>query len=180
MSYVAFLSFLFFPLAMGGCSATSPAKPQAEESKPVKSAVMPVEQVVLPSEPFEPFEPSKPSEEERIIAAVDNKNSIFFQRGVAEIDTTGKKKLLLHAERLKSNLKLHVTLIGSTDDQGSRSLNLAIADKRVNAVYQQLRDFGVARRQLRRVNMGGEKSSKSCRSEACRKLMRRVELRYKH
>lgn len=168
MKYATFVLFLTFTMVMAGCSTALPSKSPMDEVRHVQAAVAPGNELV------------QPAEEGRVIAAVDAENSLFFQRGMAEIDLAGRQKLRLHADRLKSNSKLQVTLIGSTDEQGSRSFNLAIAEKRVNAVYQQLRDFGVAKGQLRRSSVGGEMNSKSCRSETCRKLMRRVELHYKH
>lgn len=116
--------------------------------------------------------------EAQVIAAVDMENSLFFESGVTEIDAAGMSKLRLHAERLKADPRLRVKLIGYTDEQGSRSYNLAIAEKRVLAAYEVLRSYGVRARQLQRHNMGGEKGRKSCRSVECRKLMRRVELVY--
>jgi outer membrane protein OmpA-like peptidoglycan-associated protein len=168
MNYAAHSRFLIFSMVMAGCSSAPPAKPSINEIRSVQPVAVPAAEM------------AQPAEEGRVIAAVDDENSLFFPRGMAEIDLAGRQKLRLHAERLKSNSKLRVTLIGSTDEQGSRSFNLAIAENRVNAVYQQLRDFGVAKGQLRRSSVGGEMNSKSCRSEACRKLMRRVELHYKH
>lgn len=172
MRCAAFSCLLICATLLAGC-ATPPvvATPPGEEVKP-PPPVQAAEAV--------PAMLAPPSEEVRVIAAVNAEENVFFKRGEAEIDALGQRKLLLHAERLKADPRLHVTLVGSTDEQGSRSFNLAIAEKRVNAVYLRLRALGVRREQIRRVSMGGEKGSKSCRSETCHKLMRRVELRYQH
>ena len=151
-------------ILVAGCAANSPA-PEAE---PVAAAPV--------AEPT-PAAPPRMSEAQ-VIAAVDMENSLFFETGVTDIDAAGKAKLREHAERLKADPKLHVKLIGYTDDQGSRSYNLAIAEKRVLAAYEILRDYGVRSRQLRRQSVGGEKARKGCQSAECRSLMRRVELVY--
>ena len=72
-----------------------------------------------------------------------------------------------------------VVLVGHTDNQGSPTYNLAVADKRTEAVSERLRSFGVPRNQIRRLPVGSEESSKvKCDSDACRQRMRRVELVY--
>jgi outer membrane protein OmpA-like peptidoglycan-associated protein len=116
--------------------------------------------------------------ETQIIASVEPENNVFFQQGSWDIDETGRATLRLHAERLRANRKTRVTLIGHSEGFGSRAMSIAIADKRVSMVYAQLRAYGVPPRQLLRANVGIEKISKACQSPECRRLMRRVELRY--
>ena len=153
-------------LTLAGCAAQKPTveTPKAQVATQTAAA----EPAPQPSE--------APRTDAQVIAAVDRPNSIFFARGSAEIDATGKAALQAHALRLKDNPKLRVSLIGHTDDQGSRAYNLAIADRRVQAVYAELRRLGVQAMQMKRSSMGIEKLSKSCISEDCRRLMRRVEI----
>jgi len=116
--------------------------------------------------------------EAQVMAAVNAENNVFFGQGSSTVDAVGEQTLQRHAQRLKSDPKLVVTLTGYTDDQGSRSYNLAIAEQRVNAVYQLLRRAGVPATQMRRYGVGAEKVSQYCRSPECRQTMRRVELVY--
>lgn len=140
------------------------------------------EPVVPPSKPMPPVvtAPEAPPTrtETQVIASVEPENNVFFEQGSSDIDETGKATLRLHAERLKANPKTRVTLIGHAESFGSRAMSIAIADKRVSMVYAQLRGYGVLPRQLLRSNVGIEKNSKACQSPECRRLMRRVELRY--
>lgn len=125
--------------------------------------------------------PSAPEEiqsDAQVIATVDTENNVIFARGSTDVDATGKALLQRHAERLKANPKLKVLLIGHTNDLGSGAYNIAISEKRVNAVYKLLRDYGALSKQLRRYSAGAEMTSKACRSPDCRRLMSRVELHY--
>ena len=61
-------------------------------------------------------------------------NAMFFQRGSALLDDPALTVLRLHAERLRENSRLVVMLVGHTDHLGSRSFNLAIAERRTAAV----------------------------------------------
>ncbi|MBK9589901.1 MAG: OmpA family protein [Sphingomonadales bacterium] len=134
-----------------------------------------------PSKPTPPVatEPGVPPTrtETQVIASVKPENNVFFEQGSSDIDETGRATLRHHAERLKANPKTRVTLIGHAESFGSRAMSIAIADQRVSMVYAQLRRYGVLPRQLLRSN-GGVENSKACPSPECRRLMRRVELRY--
>lgn len=110
---------------------------------------------------------------------LDFENNVYFQLGKTGIDDQGIETLTKHAERLKSNAKLHVTLIGHTDNLGSPAYNQAISDARLSAVLKILIDQGVARRQIRRISLGNEhRSALRCRTDECRQKLRRVELSY--
>lgn len=116
--------------------------------------------------------------ERRAIAAVDLEKSVFFASGEAEVDAQGKALLRQHADRLKANPMQRMLLVGYTDDRGSSAFNIAVADMRVNAVYELLREYGAPQKQLRLYSANGEKNVSACRSDECRRLMRRVELNY--
>jgi outer membrane protein OmpA-like peptidoglycan-associated protein len=163
MQHVFHLIRLFAVLSLAGCASTP--EPVAPFSRPTPPAVA------------EPEAPSTRTETQ-IIASVKPENNVFFEQGASDIDEAGKATLRLHADRLKANRKTRLTLIGHAESFGSRAMSIAIAEKRVNVVYAQLRAYGVPSRQLLRANMGIEKNSKACQSQDCRSLMRRVELRY--
>lgn len=111
-------------------------------------------------------------------AALDPENNIFFKDNELRLDPEDGQKLQRHAQRLKENPKLRVTLVGFADDQGSRSFQLAKAEQRLDAVFQSLRRMGVAVRQLKRYPVGREKTNPGCNAADCRNNMRRVELVY--
>ncbi|HSG22485.1 MAG TPA: OmpA family protein [Azonexus sp.] len=152
---------------LAGCAGTSPVVPAnpPPEARPVVSKSAPAVRPPLPSEAL-------------AMAAVDNENYVFFVLGASQIDATGRQKLRRHAERLKADPKLEVTLVGYTDDLGSPSYNLAIAELRVNAIQKELRGLGVRLNQMRRHVAGQEKVTPACQSTECRRKMRRVELVY--
>lgn len=155
-------------LALAACqSAPAGHSPRSLASPPATTS------------PAVPAAPREEPAEAQIIAAVQPGNSVFFARGAAEVDAAGRAMLQSHAERLRADGKLQVTLTGYTDDLGSRAYNLAIADKRVAAVFAILREMGVPSRQMRRSGMGAETMGRDCQSAECRRLMRRVELVYR-
>lgn len=114
--------------------------------------------------------------EQNAIAEVDETTSIFFSLGSRTVNQSEKGKLSLTAHRLKDDKSLFVTLVGHANDNGSRSFNLAVADARVESVSAILRKLGVKTHQIKKEVSGSEKMPSFCRSEACRRKMRRVEL----
>lgn len=103
-------------------------------------------------------------------------DSIFFPLGSSTLAATEQEKLSHHANRLKEDRGLLVTLIGHADGNGSPSFNLAVADARVTSVNTILRKLGVYANQIRKVVVGSEKRLARCRSVDCRRKMRRVEM----
>jgi len=113
------------------------------------------------------------------ILTLDFENNIYFRLGKTNIDDQGIQTLMKHAERLKNNTKLFVTLIGHTDNLGSPAYNQAISDARLSAVARILKEQGVSRHQIRRISLGNERrKTVLCRTDECRQTMRRVELTY--
>lgn len=152
---------------LAGCAGTSSIAPvnSASEARPVRSTSGPAVPPALPSET-------------PVTAAVNEENNVFFVLGASQIDAVGRQKLHRHAQRLKADPKLEVTLVGYTDDLGSPSYNLAIAEQRVNAIQKELRALGVHLNQIRRHVAGQEKVTPACQSTECRRKMRRVALIY--
>jgi outer membrane protein OmpA-like peptidoglycan-associated protein len=163
---------LLAALVLAGCATRS--APPAQPGPALPELTTPE---ASPAPPTPTINPAVVAEA-KVIAAVDGENSIFFALAETDVDEAGEQKLRLHAARLKEDNKLRVRLVGYTDNQGSRSYNIALAERRVKAVYDLLRKFGVSSLQLRHTSVGGEMANKSCRSAECRNLMRRVELQY--
>ncbi|HMW16824.1 MAG TPA: OmpA family protein [Accumulibacter sp.] len=112
-------------------------------------------------------------------ADVVEKRTVYFSLAGVAIDSEGHERLRENALKLKEDPQLIVTLVGHTDNLGSVAYNLAVADRRIDAVSDRLRALGVPRSQIRRMPLGSEESSKlKCDVESCRRLMRKVELVY--
>jgi outer membrane protein OmpA-like peptidoglycan-associated protein len=110
---------------------------------------------------------------------LDRRNNVYFAQGSAEIDGAGRETLRQHAEKLKSDRRLMVMLISYPADRGSTEYKIALGQKRVDSVADELRAGGVATSQMRKQSYGSERAnSDRCKTEACRESDRRVELRY--
>ena len=72
-----------------------------------------------------------------------------------------------------------VMLEGHTDDRGGREYNLALGQKRAEAVRRSLGLLGVSDGQMEAISYGKEKPAVQGSSEDARAQNRRVELSYR-
>ncbi len=83
-----------------------------------------------------------------------------------------------HARFLQANKQRKANLEGHTDERGGREYNLALGQKRAEAVRQALSLLGVSDNQLEAVSYGKAKPAAQGSSEADLAKNRRVEIRY--
>lgn len=84
-----------------------------------------------------------------------------------------------HAKFLKANTSQRVSLEGNTDDRGGREYNLALGQKRAEAVRTALARLGVADAQMEAVSFGKEKPAVAGSSEDAMSKNRRTEISYR-
>jgi peptidoglycan-associated lipoprotein len=84
-----------------------------------------------------------------------------------------------HARLLKGEKTRKVVIGGHTDERGGREYNLALGQKRAEAVRQALSLQGVSESQLEAVSFGKEKPADSGTSEAALSKNRRAEISYR-
>lgn len=153
--------------------ATPPETPSSSASPPPTPAA-PLPAPVLRSAPG-PLAPPAPARP--VAQKPDYDNNVYFASASAQIDARGRATLQALAARLKSDRESRVSLIGHTDHLGSSEYNVALGQKRVEAVYRELLSLGVSSRQfVTRSSYGSELVADDCRDETCRTLARRVEL----
>ena len=83
-----------------------------------------------------------------------------------------------HARFLQGNRGRSVAVEGHTDERGSREYNLALGQKRADAVKKALGLLGVSEGQLESVSLGEEKPSCSDSGESCWAANRRGDMLY--
>lgn len=93
----------------------------------------------------------------------------------------GEEQVLVeqHATYLKANKAQKVILQGHTDERGSREYNLALGQRRADAVKQAFSVLGVQADAMESVSLGEEKPVSDGHDEAAWAQNRRVELLYK-
>jgi len=84
-----------------------------------------------------------------------------------------------HARFLQAGSARGVTLEGHADERGSREYNLALGQKRAEAVRRALTLVGAGDAQIEAVSFGAEKPAVQGNTEQAYAQNRRVELRYR-
>ena len=84
-----------------------------------------------------------------------------------------------HARFLNADRQRKVVLEGHTDERGGREYNLALGQKRADAVRRSLSLLGVAETQMETVSFGKEKPANPGNDEEAYRQNRRVEINYR-
>ena len=116
--------------------------------------------------------------------SLDDPSSPLSQRkiyfGLDRYDVSDEYRALVeaHAGYLRSSPSAAVTLEGHTDERGSREYNIALGERRSNAVRDLLVALGASAGQITTVSYGEEKPASDCHDESCWSQNRRVEIVY--
>ena len=84
-----------------------------------------------------------------------------------------------HARFLKANPQRHISIEGHTDERGGREYNLALGQKRSEAVRRSLTLLGVNDSQIEAVSFGKEKPAAQGAGEDVWAQNRRAEITYR-
>lgn len=106
------------------------------------------------------------------------KRSVYFDYDSFEIRDEFKNILQAHAKNVGTKRVVKVTLEGHTDERGGAEYNLALGQKRANAVLQTLQTLGVNAAQMEAVSFGKEKPKSMGANEAGFAENRRVDIQY--
>jgi len=103
---------------------------------------------------------------------------IYFEYDSSIIAGEDQDLLSAHASYLGANGGTSIVLEGHADERGSREYNIALGDRRAQAVRRVLELNGVSAGQISVVSYGEEKPAAEGHSETAWRLNRRVELVY--
>ena len=103
---------------------------------------------------------------------------VYFDFDRADIRPESQTVIETNARYLAKNARIITQLEGHTDDRGSREYNIALGERRANAVRQVMSAMGVPPQQIRVVSYGEERPAASGPDEQSYALNRRVEIVY--
>jgi peptidoglycan-associated lipoprotein len=104
-------------------------------------------------------------------------NVVYFDFDQYALTAESRAVLLAHADKLKG-ASVAVRLEGHADERGSREYNMALGEKRANAVRDFLVTQGVNGSSLEVVSFGEEQPAATGSDEASWSQNRRVEVKY--
>jgi peptidoglycan-associated lipoprotein len=104
---------------------------------------------------------------------------VYFEFDSFVVKDEYRPMLEAHAKALSANRSKRMMLEGHTDERGGREYNLALGQKRSEAVLRTLVLLGVQDGQLEAVSFGEERLAQPGNDEAAHAKNRRVELKDK-
>ena len=104
--------------------------------------------------------------------------SIYFGFDEYTVQTKYQKMLSAHASYLKANPSQKIIIQGNTDDRGTTGYNLALGQRRSDAVRKSLNLMGVSDNQIEAVSFGKEKPKAEGDNEAAWAENRRADIVY--
>jgi peptidoglycan-associated lipoprotein len=137
-------------------NSTAPAPPPHPQPAPVVQA----------ESPMQTFE--------RMRMALANE-SVFFEFDQSEVKADQTSALSDEAKLASAYANDHVTLQGNCDERGANEYNLALGQRRADAVKQRLVLLGVPASRIETVSFGKTKPRSLCHDETCWADNRRVD-----
>jgi peptidoglycan-associated lipoprotein len=106
------------------------------------------------------------------------RRSVYFDFDSFAIRDEYRSTIDAHSRYLTANSSRRVLIQGNTDDRGSREYNLALGQKRAEAVRRALGALGVPESQMEAVSLGEERPRATSADEASWAENRRADLVY--
>ena len=107
-----------------------------------------------------------------------SKRSIYFDYDKYEVKPEYKDLVTAHAKFLANNRQFKMLIQGNTDDRGSREYNIALGQKRSDAIKKMLTLLGAREEQVESVSLGEEKPKNEGHDEAAWAENRRGDMLY--
>jgi peptidoglycan-associated lipoprotein len=170
-----FAVILSSALLLAACSSVKlDDKPPVEDrtanaTKPVPGAVDPRTVSTVNS-----TVPSNSNDPQGVLA----KRSIYFDLDSYIVKEEFTPVIEAHAKYLNANKGRKVVIQGNTDERGGREYNLALGQKRAEAVRKSLSLLGVSDTQMEAVSFGKEKPKAASNDEAAWAENRRADIAY--
>ncbi len=107
-----------------------------------------------------------------------SKRSVYFELDSNVVKEEFKPMVAAHARYLQQNRNQKMTVQGNTDERGSREYNLALGQRRADAVKQMMQLLGAQSDQIETVSFGEEKPKSTGNDESSWSENRRADLVY--
>ena len=157
-------------LTLAACSSTSSTDQSAADQSNAVTETVQVETVEQAMSPAEQMRQK--------LEALRQENTIYFDFDKATVRPEFIETLQAHGAFLTANPSVRVTIEGHSDERGTPEYNIALGERRAQAVVQYLQNVGVSAGQISTVSYGEEKPVVRETNEAAYAKNRRAVLVY--
>ena len=171
------LAILLLPaIAAAACSTPlppAPATPAPQAAAPAAPTAAPAP--AAPSRSVALVNAESPMQAfERLESSLD-RNSIYFDYDKSAIKPVAESVIERHVKVLQKYPGDHLTLQGNCDERGSSEYNLALGQRRADAVKERLVLMGIPAERIETISFGKEKPRETCHQERCWSENRRAD-----
>ena len=165
---------------LAACGSQPPApeqSPSGVESRTpnaVTATTAPVTQATQTAAPFDPMSPGAIADPRSPLS----KRDVYFDYDSYVIRADAQGLLATHAKFMAAQPQMKMLVQGHADERGSREYNLALGQKRAEAVKKALGLLGVGEERIEAVSLGEEKPACTESDENCWAQNRRGHLLY--
>ena len=168
-------------IVAAGCSSTNldnkPAPAPEVKAAPAPApapvpapAPEPVKPVTVAPAPIDPLNDP---------AGILAKRSVYFEFDRSSINATDVAVVEAHGRYLVDHSARNIRVEGNCDERGGREYNLALGQRRADAVRERLKVLGVAANRVDTVSLGKEKPRNAAHNDAAWAENRRADIVYK-
>lgn len=112
------------------------------------------------------------------ISDAESSDTVYFDFNQYDVNSKYSTLLNEYANALNSSINTVITIEGHADERGTSEYNIALGEKRANAVRDYLQSRGVSSQQMNIVSFGKEKPAVLGHTEAVYEKNRRAVLVY--
>lgn len=185
---VAAVAAVAIATLLAGCPSTpvkvqSPVTVEDRTSKPQPptTSQQPIDVTAKPAVPAQPDSATALGEGDRALKDPNNilsKRLIYFDYDSNQVKEEFRPLVAAHAKYVSQNSKAKMIVQGHTDERGSREYNLALGQRRADAVKQMMAVLGAEGARVETVSFGEEKPRVQGASESAFSENRRAEIVY--
>ena len=157
---------------LSACSSTKLQEAPKVEEKPVAQAAPPADNREI--RPVETGNVDPLNDPKGVLA----NRSVYFDFDSYAVRADGKPVVENHSAYLTKNKQRKVLIQGNTDERGGTEYNLALGQKRAEAVRKSMAALGVSDSQMEAVSLGKEKPKATGHDEAAWAENRRADIVY--
>ncbi|HEX5125465.1 MAG TPA: peptidoglycan-associated lipoprotein Pal [Rhodocyclaceae bacterium] len=164
-------------LSLAACSSAPTQEPGTIDrtaSPPTAVAPAPKPVAEAPKPKVNPYDPKFLKDP----ASLLSKRSVYFDYNSDVVQLDYFPALEQHSKYLKANKTAKMLIQGNTDERGSSEYNLALGQKRADAVKKTITLLGVPDAQIETVSLGKEKPKNPGHDEAAWAENRRADILY--
>lgn len=174
---------ILMAMAIAGVLAGCASTPDEQEAAKVEDRLPTAKTPAKPAEPGpavkKPLDAGKVAADPlKDPANILSKRSVYFDYDSNIVKDEFKPIISAHAKYLSQNRSRRVRIEGNTDERGSREYNLALGQRRADAVKQMMELLGAAGSQIETLSFGEEKPKAPGHDEAAWAENRRADIRY--